>query len=59
MEILLKKGKEKKIKNFYLWVFKDEIENIEQLKDKPAQIVDVKSSSGEFLGRAFSTQNRI
>jgi 23S rRNA (cytosine1962-C5)-methyltransferase len=53
MEILLKKGKEKKVKNFYLWVFKDEIENIEQLKDKPAQIVDVKSSSGEFLGRAF------
>ncbi|WP_420021929.1 hypothetical protein, partial [Candidatus Kryptobacter tengchongensis] len=32
MEIRLKKGKEKKIKNFYLWIFKDEIENFEELK---------------------------
>lgn len=53
MEIRLKKGKEKKIKNFYLWIFRDEIENFERLKNEPVQIVDVKSSTGEFLGKAF------
>ncbi len=53
MEIRLKKGKEKKIKNFYLWIFKDEIENFEELKNEPVQIIDVKSSNGEFLGKAF------
>jgi len=53
VEIKLKKGKEKKIKNFYLWVFKDEIENFEKLKNEPVQIVELKSSTGEFLGKAF------
>ncbi len=53
MEIVLKKGKEKKIKNFYLWIFKDEIENFENVKNEPVQIIDVKSSTGEFLGKAF------
>ncbi len=53
MEITLKKGKEKKIKNFYLWIFRDEIENFEKLKKEPVQIVDVKSSDDEFLGKAF------
>ncbi len=53
MDIQLKKGKEKKIKNFYLWVFKDEVENFEELKNEPVQIVNLKSSSGEFLGKAF------
>jgi len=53
MEIVLKKGKEKKIKNFYLWIFKDEVENFEKVRKEPIQIVDVKSSTGEFLGKAF------
>ncbi|MEN3039189.1 MAG: rRNA large subunit methyltransferase I, partial [Candidatus Kryptonium sp.] len=53
MEITLKKGKEKKIKNFYLWIFRDEIENFEKLKNEPVQIVDVKSATDEFLGKAF------
>ncbi len=53
MEIVLKKGKEKKIKNFYLWIFKDEVENFDKVKKEPVQIVDVKSSNGEFLGKAF------
>jgi len=53
MEITLKKGKEKKIKNFYLWIFRDEIENFEKLKKEPVQIVNVKSSDNEFLGKAF------
>ncbi len=53
MDLQLKKGKEKKIKNFYLWVFKDEVENFEKIKNEPAQIVNLKSSTGEFLGKAF------
>ncbi len=53
MDIQLRKGKEKKIKNFYLWVFKDEVENFEKLKNEPVQIVNLKSSTGEFLGKAF------
>jgi 23S rRNA (cytosine1962-C5)-methyltransferase len=53
MDLQLKKGKEKKIKNFYLWIFKDEVENFEKIKNEPAQIVNIKSSTGEFLGKAF------
>lgn len=57
MDVQLKEGKDKKIKNFYLWVFKDEVENFEKLKNKPIQIVNLKSSTGEFLGKAFFNPN--
>ncbi len=50
--VWIKKGKEKKIKNFYPWVFKDEIEKKERnLED--GEIVDLFDSDGNFIGRGF------
>jgi 23S rRNA (cytosine1962-C5)-methyltransferase len=52
-ELILKEGKEKKIKNNYLWIFRDEVGNWDDVRDNSQCIVNVKSWGGEFLGRAF------
>ena len=51
--IFLKDGKERKIKNLYPWIFPDEVKEI--VGDEPSfgEIVNVFSSKGEFLGKAF------
>lgn len=50
--IYIKKGKEKKIRNFYPWVFKDEIEFKE--KDiNDGEIVNLLDTEDNFLGRGF------
>jgi 23S rRNA (cytosine1962-C5)-methyltransferase len=57
MDLILKHGKEKKIKNNYLWIFEDEVENINLIKSNPHEsdsfIFNITSSGGEFLGKAF------
>lgn len=50
--IWIKKGKEKKIKNFYPLVFRDEIEKKEENIDD-GEIVELLDSEGNFIGRGF------
>ncbi|KAF2956039.1 class I SAM-dependent rRNA methyltransferase [Marinitoga sp. 38H-ov] len=57
--VKLKKGKEKKIKNGYLWIFKDEISEITGEK-KDGEICNVFSSDFEFIGKGiFSKSSNI
>ena len=54
--IILNKGKEKKIQNFYPNVFKDEIKNI-MGPIKTGDIVDVCSEDLTFIGRGYIVEN--
>jgi 23S rRNA (cytosine1962-C5)-methyltransferase len=57
--VKLKKDKEKKIKNGYLWIFKDEISEITGEK-KDGEICNVFSSNFEFIGKGiFSKSSNI
>ncbi|MBM7559852.1 class I SAM-dependent rRNA methyltransferase [Marinitoga litoralis] len=57
--VKLKKDKEKKIKNGYLWIFKDEIFEITGEK-KDGEICNVFSSNFEFIGKGiFSKSSNI
>ncbi|MEG1364273.1 MAG: PUA domain-containing protein, partial [Cetobacterium sp.] len=53
--VVLESGKEKKIRNFYPNVFKDEILNI-QGEVKNGDIVDVCAKDGEFIARGYVTE---
>ena len=54
--VFLKKGKERKVKNYYPWIFKDELENF--IGDgKPGDIANVFSYNKEFLGKGFFNPN--
>ncbi len=54
-QVILLKGKEKKIKNFYPNVFKDEIKSV--LGDvKTGDIVDVLRDDMKFVGRGYVTE---
>jgi 23S rRNA (cytosine1962-C5)-methyltransferase len=46
-KVFLKSSAEKKIRNFYLWVYKDEIEKV--VIDDDEGLVDVLSPKGEFI----------
>jgi 23S rRNA (cytosine1962-C5)-methyltransferase len=50
--IVLKADVEKKLLNFYPWVYADEIGAVNGPAG-PGEIVDVTSARGEFIGRAF------
>ncbi|NUU95179.1 hypothetical protein XO10_02590 [Marinitoga sp. 1135] len=50
--VTLKKGKEKKIKNGYLWIFKDEISEITGEK-KDGELCNVFSKDFEYIGKGF------
>ena len=54
--VMLKKGKEKKIQNFYPNVFKDEIKQIMGTV-KTGDIVDVCSEDLTFVGRGYVVEN--
>ncbi|MGQ9617645.1 MAG: class I SAM-dependent rRNA methyltransferase [Candidatus Aminicenantia bacterium] len=51
-KVYLKKGKEKKVKNFYTWIFRDEIER-EEGKAEDGGIVYIYDFRGDFLGKGF------
>ncbi|RKX50613.1 MAG: hypothetical protein DRP38_00805 [Thermotogae bacterium] len=50
--VFLKKGKERKVKNYYPWIFKDELEGFVG-DGKPGDIASVFSHDKEFLGKGF------
>lgn len=50
--VWIKKGKDKKVKNFYPWVFRDEIEKRDKNMDD-GEIVDLLDFHGNFIGRGF------
>jgi 23S rRNA (cytosine1962-C5)-methyltransferase len=50
--VWIKKGKDKKIRNFYPWIFRDEIERKEG-KIEDGEIVELLDSDGNFLGKGF------
>ncbi len=47
--VYLKKGKERKVKNLYPWVYRDEVQGVEE----GGVIADVFSKGGKFLGRGL------
>ncbi len=51
-KVYIKKGKDKKIKNFYPWVFRDEIEKKEE-SIFDGEIVGLFDEKGNFIGRGF------
>ena len=56
MRIYLKKGKEKKVKHFYPWVFRDEIKEIEG----EGVVAELCDSEGNFLAEGtYSPVSRI
>lgn len=50
--VYIEKGKEKKIKNFYPWVFRDEIERRDK-KIEDGEIINLLDTNDKFLGRGF------
>lgn len=50
--VYIKKGKEKKIRNFYPWVFRDEIEKRNR-KMEDGEIVSLFDADENFIGRGF------
>lgn len=56
--IKLKKGEEKRIKNGHLWVFSNEIQEI-QGDPKTGDIVELRKNSGEFLGKGYFNANSL
>ncbi|RCK77667.1 MAG: LSU m5C1962 methyltransferase RlmI [Ignavibacteriae bacterium] len=50
--IKLKKGEDKRIKNGHLWVFSNEIQQI-QGEPSTGDIVELRTYSGEYLGKGF------
>ncbi|AAC06779.1 class I SAM-dependent rRNA methyltransferase [Aquifex aeolicus] len=56
MKVFLKKGKEKKVKHFYPWVFRDEVEKIEG----EGIVAELYDSEGNFLALGtYSPYSRI
>lgn len=55
MEIVLKKGREKSLKNRHPWIFSGALETKPQCK--PGQIASVRSSDGEQMGYAYINTN--
>ena len=56
LKLYLKKGKEKKVKHFYPWVFKDEI----QRKEGEGIVAELYDFEGNFLARGtYSPKSRI
>ena len=56
--VFLKKGIERKVKNGYPWVFRDEIEEVVG-EGREGEVSNVFSKDGEFLGKGFHTSSRI
>ena len=54
--VYLKKGVERKVKNSYPWIFRDEISEI---IGGEGYIANVFSKSGEFLGKGFFSRSHI
>lgn len=54
--VYLKNGVERKIKNFYPWIFRDEIEEI---IGEDGHVSNVFSKNGDFLGKGFFSESRI
>lgn len=52
-KIILKKGKEKSLQRFHLWIFSGAIATFEGDKPEDGDIVEVFSSNGEFLAKGF------
>ncbi|WP_461829031.1 class I SAM-dependent rRNA methyltransferase [Aquifex sp.] len=56
LKLYLKKGKEKKVKHFYPWIFKDEI----QRQEGEGIIAELYDSEGNFLARGtYSPKSRV
>ena len=51
-QVILKPGKEKRVRSLHPWVFRSDIDRISGAIT-PGDIVDVHSSRGQFLARAF------
>lgn len=56
--IKLKKGEEKRIESGHLWVFSNEIQDI-QGDPKTGDIVELRKNSGEFLGKGYYNPNSL
>lgn len=56
--IKLKKGEEKRIKSGHLWVFSNEIQEI-QGDPITGDLVELRKNSGEFLGKGFYNANSL
>lgn len=56
--IKLKKDEDKRIKNGHLWVFSNEIQNI-QGDPATGDIVELRTNSGEFLGKGFYNSHSL
>lgn len=56
--IKLKKGEEKRILSGHLWVFSNEIQEI-QAEPQAGDIAELRKNSGEFLGRGFYNPNSL
>jgi len=50
-QIVLKKGKEKALKNYHHWIFSGAIDGLPDFED--GEILAVKASDGQFLGHAY------
>lgn len=50
--VVVKAGKEKKLLNFYPWIYREEIERVEG-EAGAGEIVEVQNARGEFVARAF------
>ena len=50
--VTLKPDKDKKLRNFYPWVYADEIASVEGVAN-PGDVVEVKDARGAIVGRAF------
>lgn len=55
-KIFVKKGSEKKIRNFYLWIYKDEIKRFSFEKEREGW-VDIVSERGDFVCKGFYSPN--
>ena len=51
-QVVIKAGKEKKLRNLYPWVYREEIENVEG-EAKAGDLVELQDARGEFIARAF------
>ena len=62
-EVILKQGKERKVRNFHPWLYKDEIASLSRAAERmppPGGIVALKDAGGAFVAKAwFSPKARL
>lgn len=51
-KIILKKGKELKLQNYYQWIFKDDIAGADE-NIKPGEAVEILAANGLYVGKGF------